>query len=118
MPWFNIPFIVFDKQSLSFGSYKEKKSIKEVEKPHSGTHDDINLARKHPKQKLTRAWFRIKSYYTAPVNKFLFNLVNYLLSIVGLRGIKVFEFVIFQTCYPWGETLELEALQRPSDTAS
>lgn len=109
MPWFNLPFIVFDKSNLSFGSYKEKfiqeekefeleENEPEVESAMSMCNlrrDDVaednqSLASHLPSEtgfmdprkkrelakKLSFAWFCVKSYYTAPVNKFLFNLVR------------------------------------------
>ena len=105
-PFINIPFILFDTESLRIGSYRKLTADRDldIEKSHeseecNGTemtqsivnlHEDIKLNRLYnvadktdflsekPKEgnSLKYGWFCLKTYYTAPVNKFLFNLVR------------------------------------------
>lgn len=78
MPWFNLPFIVFDKHNLSFRSNKDKN----IEQASKGCDSEAEIhTPNHNKQsedpKWAFYWLCVKSYYTAPVNKFLFNLVRF-----------------------------------------
>ena len=105
-PFINIPFILFDTESLKIGSYRKLTRDPEVDieksqnrKSCNGTrmtqsivnlHENIKLSNldnkadkdgfhgDKPKEEssLKYGWFRLKTYYTAPVNKFLFNLVT------------------------------------------
>ena len=105
-PFINIPFILFDTESLKIGSYCKLTMDRDsdVEKNHSNQdgkgreitapvanlHEDISLNHfghatgqddfhtnmlRH-KNSLKYAWFCLKTFYTAPCSKFLFNLVN------------------------------------------
>ena len=105
-PFINIPFILFDTESLKIGSYRRLTIDREgdAEKNHSNKegngreitlsvanlHEDINLNHlgdapgqddfhtnipRH-KHSLKYAWFCLKTFYTAPCSKFLFNLVS------------------------------------------
>ena len=105
-PFINIPFILFDTESLKIGSYRKLTIDRDgdVEKNHSSKegdrreitlsvanlHEDINLNNlgytagqddlqtnmRRQKHSLKYAWFCLKTFYTAPCNKFLFNLVS------------------------------------------
>lgn len=77
MPWFNIP------SNLSFRSDKEN-DIKDVK---LGCDSDSAVEKNTPSsqkfnrkqsdnQKLYFYWFCVKSYYTAPISRFRFNLVS------------------------------------------
>ena len=105
-PFINIPFILFDTESLKIGSYRKLTTDRDsdVEKNHSNKdgksreitasianlHEDINLNHFgnaagqddfhtnmfRDKNSLKYAWFCLKTFYTAPCSKFLFNLVS------------------------------------------
>ena len=105
-PFINIPFILFDMESLKIGSYRKLTIDREgdVEKNHSnkegnGREITLSVANLHGdtslnhlrdaagqddfhtnipshKHSLKYAWFCLKTFYTAPCSKFLFNLVS------------------------------------------
>ena len=97
----NVAFIVFNKNNLNFGSYKE---VFLAEKEEEDKYDanmmlsTVSLDNTDPeecsvtgsvrslnkptqkktnwKKRINFTWFCLKSYYTAPVNKFLMNMVS------------------------------------------
>ena len=105
VPFINVPFILFDTESLMIGSYRkltperdsdfEKNrsvkdgNVKEMTLSVANLHDDIKLdhlekaaesedfqSKRQSRGTLKYAWFCLKTFYTAPCSKFLFNLVS------------------------------------------
>ncbi|ELT91987.1 hypothetical protein CAPTEDRAFT_196769 [Capitella teleta] len=130
-PLINISLIVFDKQSLSYGLYKQAFLTEEKEEKARCRHDSISegsstwqdptdnkttLDDNYAVIRTTRthrffrrikfAWFCLQNYYTAPINKFLWNMVSYLVFLgifthfilSELRPVSKFEDV---TIYEW-----------------
>ena len=117
-PYLNLPFIVYDTESLKIGSYKKlsveedstgrggksrrRRSKKEITASIANLQDDIAMRQLDNVQggkesgqtgpsaggatteqggrtwrgSAKHVWFALKTYYTAPCNKFLFNLVS------------------------------------------
>jgi hypothetical protein len=119
LPFININLIDFDRQSLAYGTYKqellvedklEKKRLRNDSVGGSGVLDeDDHNDQDYEAVKTTKvfrflkrskfAWFCLKNYYTAPLNKFLWSIVG-LPASQSMQFLSVFSFR-YHTSYFW-----------------